>query len=115
MAKEKSCCSCFFSLIVLFTILMIGCIIVMTITNPKMEDYRVYLHQNILKESENEGDLTKLIASLFGGVGADIIIKQTVRKDYVIFSYYETKLSDEKLISIGMFNNFIVLESPIEK
>jgi hypothetical protein len=38
--------------------------------------------------------------------------KQTVRKDYVFFSTYDTTFGNEHMQAIGILNNFYITESP---
>lgn len=49
-------------------------------------------------------------------LGDDIISSATKSRNYVIFSIYEVSLSETDTIRVlGLFNNFILLSSPIER
>ena len=82
-------------------------------TNPKLEQYDQYINQRIIEKSRKAKDpLQGAIGSLLGGFAARLMTQQTVRKDYVLFSTYDTNLGDKHLRAVGVFNNFYITENP---
>ena len=55
------------------------------------------------------------LGSLLGGFAANLMTKETVRKDYVFFSTYDTAFGNEHIRAIGVLNNFYITESPESK
>lgn len=87
---------------------------VLIATNPRMDDYGQFLKNHILEESGKSGQppMAEFMGRLFGGMAADLVTSQTVRTDYVLFSYYRTRVGNEQLVSIGILKNFVIIESP---
>lgn len=82
-------------------------------TNPKLEQYDQYINQRIIEKSRKAKDpLQGAIGSLLGGFASRLMTQQTVRKDYVLFSTYDTNLGEKHLRSIGILNNFYITEDP---
>lgn len=102
----------------LFSITMILIVLfgLLTYTNPKLENYDQFISQRITEETRKETDpLTGALGSLFGGFAANLMTKQTVRKDYVFFSTYDTAFGNGHMRAIGVLNNFCVTENPESK
>jgi hypothetical protein len=82
-------------------------------TNPTREKYENFLHQRILQESQQQKELgSAFLGSFLGGLASRFIASQTIRKDYIVLSLYETNIGNESLSVLGILNNFIVLEEP---
>lgn len=83
-------------------------------TNPTLEEYESFVHQEILqavnKESRDEVD--QVLGGFLGGLASKVFANQTVRKDYVFLSTYNTSFGKEHLISVGVLKNFMILENP---
>jgi hypothetical protein len=85
-------------------------------TNPNLNNYDQFISQRITEETRKEKDpMTGMQGSLFGGFAADLMIKQTVRNDYVFFSTYDTAFGNEHIRAIGILNNFYITEDPKSK
>jgi hypothetical protein len=85
-------------------------------TNPKLENYDQFITQRITEETRKQKDpLAGAFGALFGGFAANLMTKQMVRKDYVLFSTYDTAFGNEHLRAIGILNNFYVTENPASK
>lgn len=70
------------------------------ITNPSDKDeYGDWLTSQITKE---EG-------AILGYLGGSFLKLGTTKKDYLLFTIYETKYDDKKdpMVALGFFNNFI--------
>jgi hypothetical protein len=80
-------------------------------TNPKLESYDNFLNQQILAETQQQKDpLVGMMGSLLGGFAANLMARQTIRKDYVFFSTYDTPLGNKHIRAIGVLNNFYLTE-----
>lgn len=85
----------------------------LTYTNPRIEAYEQFVAQEIQTEmGKHANPLAGLVGSLFGGFAADLLRRQTLRRDYVLFSTYDTALAGQHLRALGVLNNFFVLEHP---
>lgn len=86
----------------------------MVYSNPSMDDFGDYVRQKVVKESRKEtrDPLGHVLGAIVGGVAGGLVISQTVRTDYVIFSTYELQFGKERLKVLGLLKNFIVLEKP---
>jgi Domain of unknown function (DUF4359) len=82
-------------------------------TNPKLDNYDQFISQRITEETRKEKDpLAGALGSLLGGFAANLITNQTVRKDYVFFSTYDTAFGNEHIRAIGVLNNLYITEEP---
>ncbi|MGH8474930.1 MAG: DUF4359 domain-containing protein [Methylococcales bacterium] len=99
--------------LIISIIALIGIIILLTVTNPKLETYEQFVDQQIKIETRKQQDpLANVIGSLFSGLATNFVIQQTVRQDFVLFSTYDTQFDDEHLKVIGLLNNFFITEKP---
>jgi RsiW-degrading membrane proteinase PrsW (M82 family) len=99
--------------IVLILIALFG---LLAYTNPKLDNYDQFIGQRITEETRKENDpVAGVLGSLFGGFAANLMTKQTARKDYVFFSTYDTVFGNEHIRAIGVLNNFYITESPESK
>lgn len=97
-------------IIALISIALLG---LLTYTNPKLDSYDQFINQKIVEESGQQQDpLAVMMGSLLGGFAANLMTKQTIRNDYVLFSTYETPLGDKRIRAIGVMNNFYLTEGP---
>lgn len=96
-----------------FTIVTVSFLGLLAYTNPTLESYESFVHQQILESAEKRNDtLTRALGYLFGGFASEMFSKLTIRKDYVFLSTYETKIGNEQLRVLGVLRNFIILETP---
>jgi hypothetical protein len=95
----------------LITLILIALLGLLAYTNPNLDNYDQFISQRITEESRKEKDpVAGALNSLFGGFAANLMAKQTVRKDYVFFSTYDTTLGDKHMRAVGVLNNFYVTE-----
>lgn len=88
--------------VILFTLLLI--VLFALTSNPSKDDYVSFV------KDESNGE-SKLVVMIKG----PIIDSFTTKKNYGIFSLYETKFEEkkeEKLLAVGLFNNFIWVNAP---
>jgi hypothetical protein len=98
------------------TLILIALLGLLAYTNPKLDNYDQFIGQRIAEESRNAKDpMAGALGSLLGGLAANLMTKQTVRKDYVFFSAYDTAFGNEHFRAIGVLNSFYITESPESK
>lgn len=95
------------------TIVAVTLLALLTYTNPSMEAYEKFIHEQILQETRTQDDLTKLFGSLFGGFVSSLITNSTIRRDFIILSLYDTDFGGEQLKVVGILSNFVVI-SPLK-
>ena len=96
--------------IVLILIALLG---LLAYTNPKLDNYDQFIGQRITEETRKQNDpMAGALGSLLGSFAANLMTKQTVRKDYVFFSTYDTAFGNEHIRAMGVLNNFYITESP---
>lgn len=94
--------------IVLILIAIFG---LLAYTNPKLENYDQFISQRIIEKSRQQKDpLAGAFGALFGDFAARLMTKQTLRKDYVFFSTYDTAFGNQQMQAIGVLNNFYLTE-----
>ena len=99
--------------IVLILVALFG---LLAYSNPKLDNYDQFISQRITEETRKEKDpVAGALGSLLGGFAANLMTKQTVRKDYVFFSTYDTAFVNEHMRAIGVLNNFYITENPESK
>ncbi|MFW6000993.1 MAG: hypothetical protein ACOCQE_01370 [Halanaerobium sp.] len=87
-------------IIIIMAVLLAG-----ALTNPSREEFINWGIEEI--RSESESDFERIFGGAFAG---PILEMQTEAKDYVFFSIFTVKKSDNELKYIGIFNNFISLK-----
>jgi len=98
------------------TLILIALLGLLAYTNPSLNNYDQFISQRIIEETRKEKDpMAGALGSLLGGFAANLMTKQTVRKDYVFFSTYDTAFGDEHTRAIGVLNNFYITENPESK
>ena len=98
------------------TLILIAVFGLLAYTNPDLNNYDQFISQQITQETRKEKDpMAGALGSLLGGFAANLMTKQTVRKDYVFFSTYDTAFGKEHLRAIGVLNNFYITENPVSK
>lgn len=95
------------------TIVAVTLLALLTYTNPSMEAYEKFIHEQILQETRTQDDLTKFFGSLFGGFVSSLITNSTIRRDFIILSFYDTDFGGEQLKVVGILSNFVVI-SPLK-
>ena len=94
-------------------IIIAGILALMVYTNPKQKDYRNFVRQEMVAEAQqNKNSLEGAIAPIFSGVLSELFTTQTIRKDYIFFSVFETRIGDDYYVVLGALNNFLVLQAP---
>jgi hypothetical protein len=75
-----------------------------TTSNPSKADYVSFVKDEISEES----------GGFLGMISGPFIDTFTTKKNFGLFSLYETKIEEdkEKLLAVGLFNNFIWLHTP---
>ncbi len=95
------------------SLIMIAVLGLMAYTNPKLDSYDQFINQRIIEETRKEKDpVAGALGFLLGGFAANLMTKQTVRKDYVFFSTYDTAFGNKHMRAIGILNNFYITENP---
>lgn len=83
-------------------------------TNPKMDGYDQFINQRILEKTGKAQDpLQGMIGSVLGGFAAKLLAQQTIRKDYIFFSTYDTAIGSRHVRSIGVLNHFYLTEDQV--
>lgn len=95
------------------TIVAATLLALLTYTNPSMEAYEKFIHEQILQETRTQDDLTKFFGTLFGGFVSSLITNSTIRRDFIFLSFYDTDFGGEQLKVVGILNNFVVI-SPLK-
>ena len=91
----------------IFTLIFIVSLFLSALTNPNKNSYIGWLKENSANKSSNI--LEKGVISLaVGTIGNNY----TTTKDYLFFTIYDTKFSDEDLKVVGIFNNFVPIKVP---
>ncbi|MBF6648037.1 DUF4359 domain-containing protein [Methylobacter sp. BlB1] len=100
----------------LIPLVLIALLGLLAYTNPTLDNYDQFNSQRITEDARKEKDpVIGAINSLFGGFAANLMTKQTVRKDYVFFSTYDTTIGDKHMRAVGVLNNFYVTEDIVSK
>ena len=98
------------------TLILIALFGLLAYTNPDLNNYDQFISQRITEETKKQKDpVAGVLGSLLGGLTANLMTTQTVRKDYIFFSTYDTAFGNEHLRAIGVLNNFYTTESPQSK
>lgn len=94
---------------IITAIILVGIVLLFVVTNPSTDDYEAYLKQEMSNEAKGEDDLSAALAGLFGGVAGSLLANASTRKNYVLFSIYETDLGTSEYVALGVLGNFFVL------
>lgn len=73
----------------------------MAATNPNKSEYQSWVSDQVTKEN----------GLFLGWITKPIINAGTTHHDYIFFSVFETKIQNEKVVSIGAFNHFKTFEN----
>jgi hypothetical protein len=95
---------------IIFTILAIALLGLLAYKNPTSKSCESFVRQRIIQDSKT--DLEKALGVFFGGFASRFVASQTVRSDYIFLSTYDTEFGGEHLRTLGILNNFIILETP---
>ena len=91
----------------IFEFLLVVAIGVLLATNPTLEDYSDHLRQQIVQDAQGQDQLSKDLAGIFGGLAGNIMSNLSKRKNYLLFSTYETDMNSEVYRCIGIAGNFV--------
>ncbi|EIC29812.1 DUF4359 domain-containing protein [Methylomicrobium album] len=95
-------------------LVLIAVLGLLTYTNPKMDEYDRFISQRIIERTRKAQDpLEGMIGSVLGGFAAKMLGRQTLRKDYLFFSTYDTALGEKHIRSVGILNRFFLIEDPV--
>jgi len=95
------------------TLILIALSGLLAYTNPDLKHYDQFISQQITEKARKEKNpLAGALDSLLGGFAANLMTQQTIRKDYVFFSTYDTVLGNEHIQAVGILNNFYITEKP---
>ncbi|MBS1214218.1 MAG: hypothetical protein H6R26_2835 [Proteobacteria bacterium] len=82
-------------------------------TNPSLKHYDQFVNRVLMEQvRKQKSPLANALGSLFSGITSNIVAQQTMRKDYLFFSTYETVVGKERMKAVGVLNDFIVTEQP---
>ena len=80
-------------------------------TNPALNNYDEFISQRITEKAKKQSDpVVGALGSLLGSVAANLLTTQSVRKDYVLFSTYDTTFLNKHVQVIGIMNNFFITD-----
>jgi len=97
----------------LITLILIALLGLLAYTNPTVDNYNQFISQRITEKARKEKNpVAGALGSLLGDFAANLMTRQTIRKDYVFFSSYDTTIGNERMRSIGILNNFYITEDP---
>jgi hypothetical protein len=96
-----------------YTIFIVALLGLLAYTNPTLDSYESYVHQQVIQEVKKESNnLDRALGYFIVGIASSVVTNQTVRKDYVFLSIYDTNIVNEHLKVLGILNNFFALEIP---
>lgn len=96
------------------TLILIAVLGFLAYTNPKMDGYDQFINQRILEKTRQANNpLEGMIGSVLGGFAAKLMAQQTQRKDYIVFSTYDTAIGDKHIRAIGVLNHFYLTEDQV--
>lgn len=87
-------------------------------TNPNMSDYEVFIQRQVIDWTKTNPVIDILHHTPAGVLFQKFIVHHTQRYDFIVFSVYRSDLNtyfldkDLKMTSIGLLNNFLVIEEP---
>ncbi|MEZ5540569.1 MAG: hypothetical protein R3F42_00845 [Pseudomonadota bacterium] len=91
-------------LIELLVVVLIG---VMLATNPTLDDYGEHLRQQVVEDTQGKDELSRGMASIFGGLAGTMLTNLSKRSNYLLFSHFETDMSPDIYHCIGVLGNFV--------
>ncbi|WP_374089175.1 DUF4359 domain-containing protein [Methylomicrobium lacus] len=98
------------------TLILLAFLGFLAYTNPSMDSYDQFINQRILdKAGQAKDPLQGMIGSVLGGVASRLMVQQTERKDYIIFSAYDTVIGNSHIRAIGLVNHFYLTEDQVFK
>jgi len=96
------------------TLIVIAFLGFLAYTNPDMDSYDQFINQRIqAKAGQAKDPLQGMIGSVLGGVASRLMVQQTERKDYIIFSAYDTAIGNKHIRAIGIVNHFYLTENQV--
>lgn len=82
-------------------------------TNPDLKHYDQFINRELVEQARQQKDpLIGALGSMFSGIASGIVVRQTVRRDYLFFSTYETAIGRQNLKAVGVLNDFVITERP---
>lgn len=93
---------------VLISVAVIGLfVILLSTTNPNKEEYLSWFNEEAMQKNDNILESGAVFVMNKVGVFEGI----TTSSNYLLFSIYNTKLTDNRnIVVLGLFNNFIQLK-----
>ncbi|MDA8192895.1 MAG: DUF4359 domain-containing protein [Thermaerobacter sp.] len=82
--------------------------VTLAVSNPSSQSYSVWLLQTVLHHSSST---LSSISTLFSGSLESAIRANTIRANYVLFSYYTTHILGHTFNVVGVFNHFFALSN----
>src|SRR5581483_814482 len=92
------------------TIFVVALLGLLAYKNPTLDGYEHFMRQKITEESKTE--VEKALGFFLGDFASRFVASQTIRRDYIFLSTYDTEFGGEHLRTLGILNNFFILETP---
>lgn len=99
------------------TRLLIGLVLILAVcvglaaSNPTWGDYLLFLEETLGRAAESSGGRSDLVGALLQSqnraVVEAVVRSQTQRRDYGLFSLYETTIWDVRLVMLGIGGRFL--------
>ena len=94
-------------------VLLLALCVGLAFSNPTWADYLLFLEQTLGRAAEKGGGQSDLVATLLQSQNRSVVEalvrSQTQRRDYGLFSLYETKMGDVRLLMLGIGGGFLPL------
>lgn len=94
---------------IISTIIAAIAVIALLKTNPKEQEFREYIEQNLRTEAVQEGGLGGAIMELISEPQAWLMTLDTKRTNFYLFSVYSVTGLDKEKKYVGVFNTFFEL------
>ena len=92
------------------TIFIVALLGLLAYKNPTLDGYEHFMRQKITEESKTDAE--KALGFFLGDFASRFVASQTIRRDYIFLSTYDTEFGGEHLRTLGILNNFFILETP---
>ena len=95
----------------LVALVVAGVLTLLALTNPPMDAYERYVHDNLIVASNKQGGLRATLGVLFSGAASSYVANATVRSNYLFFSVYQTHLGRRTYTSLGLMGGIFMLRN----